>query len=50
MPDRLRVLISAYACEPDKGSEPEVGWKWALHLARFHDVCVLTLVKQSGTH
>ena len=39
---RLRVLISAYACEPGKGSEPEVGWQWALQMARFHDVTVLT--------
>ena len=32
----------AYACEPHKGSEPEVGWQWALQMARFHDVTVLT--------
>ncbi len=42
MPQRLNVLISAYACEPNKGSEPEVGWQWALHMARYHDVTVLT--------
>lgn len=42
MAQRLRVLISAYACEPHKGSEPEVGWQWALQMARFHDVTVLT--------
>src|SRR5689334_1608905 len=42
MAKRLRVLISAYACEPNKGSEPEVGWKWAMHMAQFHDVTVLT--------
>lgn len=42
MSRRLKVLISAYACEPDKGSEPEVGWQWALQMARFHDVTVLT--------
>src|SRR5262245_35246616 len=42
MPGRLKVLISAYACEPGKGSEPEVGWQWALQMARFHDVTVLT--------
>lgn len=42
MPKKLRVLISAYACEPNKGSEPEVGWQWALQMARFHDVTVLT--------
>ncbi len=42
MGQRLNVLISAYACEPNKGSEPEVGWQWALQMARFHDVTVLT--------
>jgi glycosyltransferase involved in cell wall biosynthesis len=39
---RYSVLISAYACEPDKGSEPEVGWQWAYHLADHCDVTVLT--------
>jgi glycosyltransferase involved in cell wall biosynthesis len=42
MAQRLKVLISAYACEPDRGSEPEVGWQWALQMARFHQVTVLT--------
>jgi glycosyltransferase involved in cell wall biosynthesis len=42
MADRLKVLISAYACEPNKGSEPEVGWQWGLQMARFHEVTVLT--------
>jgi glycosyltransferase involved in cell wall biosynthesis len=42
MAQRLNVLISAYACEPNKGSEPEVGWQWALQMARFHEVTVLT--------
>jgi len=42
MAQRLKVLISAYACEPNKGSEPEVGWQWALQMARFHQVTVLT--------
>src|SRR6266481_3580042 len=45
MADRLKVLISAYACEPNKGSEPEVGWQWALQMARFHEVTVLTQSK-----
>lgn len=39
----LRILLSAYACEPGKGSEPGVGWNWTLALARRgHDVWVLT--------
>ena len=38
-----RILLSAYACEPDKGSEPAVGWGWATALPRLgHDVTVLT--------
>lgn len=41
----MRVLLSAFACAPDKGSEPEVGWQWALQIARFHDVTVLTQSK-----
>lgn len=39
---RLRVLLSAYACEPGRGSEPGVGWKVAREMARRHDVWVLT--------
>ncbi|GAB3041881.1 glycosyltransferase family 4 protein [Spirosoma pulveris] len=26
------ILISAYACEPDKGSEPGLGWNWVMVL------------------
>jgi len=38
-----RILLSAYACEPDRGSEPAVGWNWAVELARLgHQVWVLT--------
>jgi glycosyltransferase involved in cell wall biosynthesis len=38
-----RVLLSAYACRPNTGSEPGVGWNWARHLARTGaDVWVLT--------
>lgn len=40
---RLRVLLSAYACEPDKGSEPGIGWRWAINLAAAgHRVHVIT--------
>src|SRR6266516_1550188 len=38
----LRVLLSAYACEPGKGSEPGVGWNWVCQAARFHEVWVIT--------
>jgi glycosyltransferase involved in cell wall biosynthesis len=39
---RLNILISAYACEPNRGSEPGVGWQWALALSRHHRVTVIT--------
>jgi glycosyltransferase involved in cell wall biosynthesis len=38
----MRVLVSAYACEPDKGSEPGVGWNWARQIAEDHETWVLT--------
>ncbi|HEU4709591.1 MAG TPA: glycosyltransferase family 4 protein [Methylophilaceae bacterium] len=39
----LKLLISAYACEPGKGSEPGVGWRWAMETAALgHEVWVLT--------
>lgn len=37
------ILLSAYACEPGRGSEPGVGWSWATELARLgHGVTVIT--------
>jgi len=38
----VKLLLSAYACQPNKGSEPGVGWNLACELARSHDVWVIT--------
>jgi glycosyltransferase involved in cell wall biosynthesis len=38
----MKVLLSAYACEPGKGSEPGIGWNWVRQVGRFHDVWVIT--------
>jgi glycosyltransferase involved in cell wall biosynthesis len=38
----LRILVSAYGCEPDKGSEQGVGWNWVLQMSRFADLVVVT--------
>jgi len=39
----VRVLMSAYACEPQQGSEPAVGWHWAWEAASAgHEVWVVT--------
>ena len=42
MGKELKVLISAYACEPSKGSEPGTGWNIVISLSRLHNVTVLT--------
>ena len=42
MSQPIKVMISAYACEPGKGSEPEVGWRVATEMARCCEVCVVT--------
>jgi len=39
----LKILASAYACEPGRGSEPGAGWNWIWHIAQLgHSVHVLT--------
>lgn len=42
MSEKIKVLLSAYACEPHKGSEPHAGWCWAEYLSKDCDVTVLT--------
>ncbi|ERT08036.1 glycosyl transferases group 1 family protein [Lyngbya aestuarii BL J] len=38
-----KILLSAYACQPNKGSELGFGWNWAWNLAQLgHEVWVLT--------
>ena len=38
----MKVLISAYACEPGRGSEPGVGWNVVRELSARHELWVLT--------
>jgi glycosyltransferase involved in cell wall biosynthesis len=38
----MRILLSAYACEPGKGSEPGVGWRWTCGLAGRVDLTICT--------
>ncbi len=39
----MKILLSAFACDPNQGSEEGVGWAWAYHLAKAgHEVCVMT--------
>lgn len=38
----MNVLLSAFACRPNFGSEPGVGWNFAIELAKRHQVYVIT--------
>ena len=38
----MRILAFAYACEPNRGSEPGAGWTWARMLARLGETWVVT--------
>ena len=38
----MKILLSAYACEPGKGSEPGVGWRWAVGLSERVSLTLLT--------
>ncbi|MCP3920742.1 MAG: glycosyltransferase family 4 protein [bacterium] len=38
----MKVLASAYACEPDVGSEPGIGWRWAREIAMRHELWLVT--------
>lgn len=40
----MRVLLSAYECQPNIGSEFAWGWSWAMELAAMgHEIWVITL-------
>jgi glycosyltransferase involved in cell wall biosynthesis len=38
----MRILISAFSCSPNLGSEPGLGWGVVREAALRHEVCVLT--------
>jgi hypothetical protein len=38
----VRILVFAYACDPEHGSEPGAGWVWSCMLAQLGEVWVVT--------
>lgn len=48
MPKKVKIFISAYACEPELGSEIGVGWHWVLEMSQYYDLWVLT--RESNRH
>ena len=45
---RRRVLVSAYAISPVRGSEPGMGWNICRRLADYHDITVLCAAGMPG--
>jgi len=43
----MKILLSAYACEPHKGSEPEIAWSWIKFLSKknINKIFVITRKK-----
>lgn len=38
----LKILINAYACSPNMGSEPGMAWNWVSNLAKFCELFIIT--------
>ena len=38
----LKILINAYACSPEMGSEPGMAWNWVSNLAKFCELYIIT--------
>jgi glycosyltransferase involved in cell wall biosynthesis len=43
LPQRRRVLVSAIAVSPVRGSEPGIGWNIGSRLAKYHDVTLMCM-------
>ena len=39
---RIKIMVSAYACEPNLGTEMGVGWHWVLEMSKRFEVWVIT--------
>lgn len=38
----LKILVNAYACSPNMGSEPGMGWNWCSHIAKYCELHIIT--------
>ncbi|MGY3213783.1 glycosyltransferase [Mucilaginibacter sp. HD30] len=40
--NKISILINAYACAPNMGSEPGMAWNWCIHLAKHCELHIVT--------
>ena len=38
----MKILINAYACAPNMGSEPGMAWNWCVNLAKYCELHIIT--------
>lgn len=38
----LNILVNAYACSPNMGSEPGMAWNWCVNLAKYCELHIIT--------
>lgn len=38
----IKVLVNAYACSPNMGSEPGMAWNWCINLASYCELHIIT--------
>lgn len=43
---KQKILISAFSCMPNMGSEPGVGWHWVLEMSKYFELWVLVHKEQ----
>ena len=44
----MNILLIAYACEPDKTSEPGVGWNFSREILNFDMVKHVTMITRAN--
>ena len=47
--EKLKIFVSAYACEPGLGSEIGVGWHWVIEMSKHFELWVLTRESNRST-
>ena len=38
----IKILVNAYACSPNMGSEPGMAWNWCSNLAKYCELFIIT--------
>lgn len=38
----IKVIVNAYACSPNMGSEPGMAWNWCVNLAKYCELHIIT--------